>query len=318
MNNKTTKYRLIKYWNRYSSGGASFSDCSTEYELLPVTSSGSSIQSLIQHAERLGLTPTADKVEINRFNPIQRALRLTDIKTVGYDNSQVPVYLGWIRIPEGSLEVRESLENNVTQDEAYEIISCQEYGMSDYGETVDNEVVLVKLGWDSYHKLGFAGYSRESFIKALGVTTEGFEDDTFRCSECGVFDDSSDCYTYNHRVVNDCELLGVNCGCFDEYCKSESGLDEYCNNSDKAIESNAIEAHVESGKLEFVERFVGGMTDPGRIHLYAGEHVRVGQPESILAELNKLNPDAQYIFGHDESGQFQTYFSVYKVIKGEV
>ena|SRR3990167_2843335 len=56
----------------------------------------------------------------------------------------------------------------------------------------------------------------------------------------------------------------------------------------------------------------GGMTD-GRGGWFRGELTREGEPETVLAELLERNPEGEYVFSHDESGQFQVYFSVWRV-----
>jgi hypothetical protein len=92
------------------------------------------------------------------------------------------------------------------------------------------------------------------------------------------------------------------------------GIDDYINKPNRCIPSEAAEQLVESGKIRFVQRYIGGMTDPGRGGSYGGEHVENGQPKEVVRELLKAKPKGQYICSHDESGQFQVYWSVYEVI----
>lgn len=53
----------------------------------------------------------------------------------------------------------------------------------------------------------------------------------------------------------------------------------------------------------------------GRGGRYNGEFTREGKPDDILKNLLKENPGKLYLFTHDESGQFQNYFSVWEVNK---
>jgi hypothetical protein len=161
--------------------------------------------------------------------------------------------------------------------------------------------------------MSLLGYSRESFEKVLGITEEGFYDDTESCSQCGKYDSRDNGYTYNFRYIESTGNLGVNCGCYSEFAESPEAIEAYTDSPDHAIEADAIKAHVKAKRLKFIERFVGGMTDSHRPHYFDGEPVRVSTPEKVLAELKAKYPKRSYVFSHDESGQFQTYFSVYQV-----
>ena len=51
----------------------------------------------------------------------------------------------------------------------------------------------------------------------------------------------------------------------------------------------------------------------GRGGYFNGKSTREGTPKSVLAEYMALKPDSVFLFTHDESGQFQTYFSIWEI-----
>lgn len=314
--------RLIRYNPKYQSDNHVFSTCSTEYELLPIIvedSNGS--EKLLEFVLSMGLKPVGKPIDCSKDRYGYGGITITDaiqIGTVelvtGFDRNSktLPEYIGFVHIPEGALPIRESLKTPVTLEQATEIVNNQEYGVSDCGELQGGGTVLVQEDWNYYHAISIAGYCLESFNEVLGVSEHGFSDDTFRCDECGIYDHADNGYTYNHRIVNDCERLGIDCGCFSEYC--ESNFDsEYGNDHSKAMELETAEKLETEGKLKHIQRYIGGMTD-GRGGYYAGEYTEEGVPETVLEALLESDSSGVYLFTHDESGQFQTYFSVWKVL----
>lgn len=310
--------RVIKFYNVYSNDGFKFSDCSTKYEILPIVVADSAGKTeLMKVLKQLELTAgTYHKAEKPTYG--YRSLSIThcievgtkEIKQYGNESISVPYYLGFITIPKGSLEILESIDNEITEKQLSEIINNQDYGISDIGEMIDGGTVVVKSGWNYYHGLPLSGYSLKKFETLAGITEHGFDDDTEHCYSCNKYDSRDNGYTYNFREFKG-DYLGVNCGCYDSACENE--YNEFFNDSEKAMELKTAESLAEKGKLEHVERYIGGMVD-GRGGYYAGESVPEGNPADILTELLKENPEGKYIFTHDESGQFQTYFSVWQVI----
>jgi hypothetical protein len=83
------------------------------------------------------------------------------------------------------------------------------------------------------------------------------------------------------------------------------------------------------GKLVFVERFVGGFADRGgswhgpdeREGVEAFDNgdadsygsTTVGNPQEVIPARRKASPKAQFICSLDESGQFQTYWSLWRI-----
>lgn len=93
------------------------------------------------------------------------------------------------------------------------------------------------------------------------------------CVECNIGHDTEASYGEDYQFTED----GLVCrDCFGDYLQSDAdALDSYVNQARQCIPLPAAEALADKGKLKFIERFIGGMVD--------------------------------------ESGQFQTYFSVWQV-----
>lgn len=316
--------RLIKYHNKYSSDKMNFSTCSTYYEILPfLVEDNANNKDLIAYADALGYERVGNVKTLVKKSPghhssltITHAVKLNEIAqgTGMYDDEQYQVYLGFITINSSSeynqypLIAVESINNTMSQDQACEIRNNQEFGVSGTG-LIESDMYMVMESWDYFHDIPLMGYSLEKLEQHLGCTESTFSDEVTTCHECNEWMFNSDDYTYNFRIV-DCTLLGLECGCYHTFTKNR--YLEFVNDSEQCIELDIAEELESEGKLEFVERFIGGMTD-GRGGSYGGQSAREGKPGTILEELIQENPDASYIFTHDESGQFQTYFSVWRV-----
>lgn len=301
--------RVVKFYQTIGDE-TTFSNCSTNYEILPVlledTTNNKDLIDIanVYSLERIGY------VRQNKNDVITHFVKLDETVVIGtsWKPEVKQVYLGLYdisRFEKGTLKPEPSIDNKITSEQIYDIINNQEYGVNDVGATVDNETVLVKSGWNYYHEIRLLGYSLESFEKQAGITEEGFDDDTYRCSKCGLYNSHS-----YFRFV-DCECIGVECGCYDEYCKDN--IDEFINNPKKCMELDVAEELEEEGKIKHVERFISGMTD-GRGGYFAGQSTREGRPKSVIKELLQSNKKGKYLFTHDESGQFQMYFSVWEVL----
>lgn len=325
--------RLIKYYNNIggeirkgggTNPGVEFSDCSTKREILPeLVSDAAGSKELLALAKKLGFKTKGRVVTVKseRYGDLKitHAVKLAEpIKVKRWDRIEsYQEYLGFVSIPERASELVEPVrEPNqpVDADLAYRFVDGNyAFGIDNYGETVGGEQVMVRSDWSYDHVIPLLGYSLESFEKELGITEHGFSDDTDSCSECNLYDSRDDGYSYNFRNVGDYGYLGINCGCYHEHLKNPKNLVDYINNSDKAIELEAAKTLKKKGKLKFIERFIGGWTD-GRGGYYAGKPTREGKPVEILEELRKRYPKGRFVFTHDESGQFQTYFSVWRVV----
>lgn len=312
--------RLIKYWNTYDNYKHFFSNCSTNYELLPIiVDDDAKNKELLEYALRLDYetkgNPLRCKKKGYNKNAIKNSIQLKEVikekESFWSDKTKsINVYLGFINIPSGCLEIKDTLKNEMSQDDSYNVVNNQEYGVANVGEHVDGYTVLVKQSWEYYHAIELAGYSIEHFESLYNIKETGFDDDTYMCDGCNKYDDRDDGCAHNHRII-DCELLGINCGCYADYM--ESNFDYYINKDNEALELSVAEKLQEQGKLKHVERFIGGMVD-GRGGYYGGESCNEGTPKNILKELLGKNENGQYLFTHDESGQFQMYFSVWEVV----
>lgn len=319
--------RLIKYWSSYNE--TSFSDCSTKYEILPVlvddSAGADELKRLArEHGYAYRTKVTEPKREGYRPNKITHSLKLSETlpmpqHSIRKDRRKMHVFLGFITLTTSQsdnaiLPLNKGLNKRVTSKQANDIVNSQAFGVADVG-TIGKENMIVMESWNYYHEIKLQGYSLESFEKHYGVDktkNKGeryFSDSVSQCGECGEWDHQDDGYTYNFRVIGG-DLLGINCGCFKEACKNS--IEDFEDNTDTPMELEAAEELKKEGRLIFLERFIGGMVD-GRGGSYGGKSTREGTPAGVLAEYKKKFPKASFVFTHDESGQFQTYFSIWKV-----
>lgn len=329
--------RLIKFYTRYTSHNdkVEFSTCSSKMEVLPYLvddKAGPAV--LMRLAKELGLRTKGQAVKVTSKgysrSRITHAVALTSYvasESSMYKGEKYREYLAFIPCPQSDvLTPSAAIGQVLTADQAYSIVNGQELGIQEVGEHLDGKTILVKEGWEFYTDLRILGYDHEQFLKVMGAEDYGFSDDTFTCSGCQKMESNDSGHTVNYRIVG-CEMLGIGCGCYDEHAASVDGLDDYAGKSDEAMELSAAKVHAEAGRIVFIERFIGGMTDPGRGGYWHGDDdsdadyaesgtVRNGRPAAILKALKAADPKGVYMFSHDDSGQFQSYFSVWKVIKG--
>lgn len=237
---------------------------------------------------------------------------------------KVPEWLGFITLAHSNLKPSKRPNRKLTSEQARHIVENCEFGVANVGETADGKIIIVKAGWEYTCGLPLHGYTLESFQEAENITEEGFEDDTSQCTACYKFDSNDDGRTANFREVNG-EWLGINCGCYGEACMSEDALEDYTDNEKKGMELKFAHKWMEQGRLKFVERYMGGWTDPGRGGHWRGPDERkgmtgtygscdIGDPKDVIKKWKSENHGASFVISHDESGQFQTYWSLWKVV----
>jgi hypothetical protein len=303
-------YRLVKYKIKHND--PDFSNTITDFKVLPVIEQIDTAKPqvwatntlkllLLSYADDNGLTVVDSDPELSRFynNITTVVVRLADDWGLAFAEMAIPSFI----VP--SLDCTGVL----TEEQACEIIDMQWLGVIGQA-TIDREDYIIMGCWEYFRALRLLGYDHKQFEAIRGATDRTFDDEVFQCTNCSEYDWNDSGYTYNYRIV-DCEQLGVNCGCYEEHQK-ENWKDRI-DDTETPIELDLAEQLETDGKIEFIERFIGGMVD-GRGGYYGGEAVRESDPKTVLAELKKSEPDSDFIFSHDESGQFQTYFSVWRVV----
>ncbi len=312
--------RLIKYTSPYEE--IQFSDCSTKYEVLPyVVEDTAGSKELGELAKLLGFDllenvkplKTNHRISITHSVAIEKKTRFDHFNKIDERRPIEVTRLGFITLSEVQasrcgIEVNVECEGALTEEQSYQILNNQAFDFQDFIE-LDGETVLNIDSRQAFHHLNLLGYSFDKFLEQNGAKEYVFSDSVFSCSQCGDWDDRDNGYTYNHRII-DGECLGTKCGCYDEYMKNN--WEDRIDDTETPIEKNVAKKLEKSGKIEHLERFIGGMTD-GRGGWYDGKPTREGSPDTVLEEYQKKIPGARFIFTHDESGQFQTYFSIYKV-----
>jgi hypothetical protein len=223
----------------------------------------------------------------------------------------VSEYIGFITLPENHnncLEPIEDCAGKIDFEDFYNILNDQCYDFYDVAE-IDNETLLVTSSWSAYHYTGLIGYQEfDQLLKDLEIDGQVFDDSVSRCDECGAWMYNDAGYTYNYRIIG-CTLVGVDCGCMESLQAESYTSDFYLNNADNCIERSTADQLVENNEIQILETFIGGMVD-GRGGYINGQSTREGVPSEILAEYIEKYPDYNFIFIHEESGQFQSYFSI--------
>lgn len=313
--------RLIKYHSNYASDKSAFSHSGTTFEVLPeLVDDSAGFEELKALAKKHGLR-IGRKFETLENNLITHSVNMMEVKEKERFNGKevIQVYLGFAKLPsgynEGPLKPTNKLNSKITKKQAQAIVEETAYGVSDVGEHIDGNTIIVKSGWEYYTTMRLLGYHHENFEKILKAEDYGFYDDTTRCDgdDCYLFDSRDNGYTYNHRHVEGIGMLGVNCGCYDEHCKLNFE-EEYADDHKKAIDRSTGNDLEKEGKIARLETFIGGMTD-GRGGYFCGKPTREGTPEAILEEYQERFPKKTFLFIHEESGQFQTYFSIAEIVK---
>lgn len=313
--------RLIMYTSPYEE--IEFSDCSTKYEVLPfVVDDNASSKDLRELAIILGFKPIGrvKSLEVKtRSLQITHSLAVGETKRLDYygrPDTRRPIEttrLGFITIGEVELsrcglDVNVECEGVLSQDDAHEILNNQAFDFRDFIDLNDETYLLID-SWRAFHELNVLGYSLNQFMELYECKNTVFSDSVTDCSQCGKWMDNDNGYTYNYRIVNH-ELLGIECGCYAEYM--EKNWEDRINDTETPIELDVAKKLEKSGVLKHLERFIGGMTD-GHGGYYAGQSTREGTPDAVLEEYQAKHPNSEFIFTHDESGQFQTYFSIWQV-----
>lgn len=325
--------RVIKFWNMYASDKAQFSDVSTRYEVLPIlVQDDAGPAELRAIAKQLGISTQGRKIETVALptgytrgeTHVTHAMK-TGEKTepTQWNKETHDWFIGFVTLNEkaGILKPSAKLGKRITKDQANDIINERAYGLDDVGDfsmiPSKTDLQIIMSGHQYYHEIKMLGYDLEAFEKMVTrkrTSQDGnrnFYDSVFRCDDCGTWDSNDSGYTYNYRIM-DGEQLGLNCGCAHERAKETFA--EMANNPKRYIEREAAQELVEDGMLEHIERFIGGWTD-GRGGSYGGVSTREGTPEGVMAQMLKEEPKSKFVISHDESGQFQSYFSIYRITK---
>lgn len=229
-----------------------------------------------------------------------------------------PVYLAWVELPEiDALPPRVNVSDDVSEDEIENYrqnANDYDIGVGQFGDDEDGNAVIAVSSHAFWHIGPALGYSVAAMCAMYGGTEDSitFDDQVFYCQGCNTLQEDTDGYNYRFRIV-DSEMFGIACGCAAD--AELEHLDTYVNEPEKQIQPDTAELLVKAGKLEHVARYIGGMVDPGRGGYYDGERVENGQPDDVLAQLLENEPDAEFVLSMDEAGQFQVYWSVYRVVQ---
>lgn len=321
-------YRAVKFPQMYASDGSALralhADRATFLDIVSATDSAAELKKI---ATDMGLAYHKKSVRaVNKYHDYQmpattRVIELVERETTRFglrSDETSPIYLAWVKIPEvAGLPIRTVVSDDVSDAEIENFRLEGDYsqlGIGQYGDD-ENGKCVIAVGDHSFWAIGpLLGYSVNAVCAMLGGAEDNitFDDQVFYCQGCNTLQEDTDGHMYRYRQV-DGELFGIACGCAAE--AELECIEDYVNEPDKQITAESAERLVESGNLVHVARYIGGWTDPGRGGYYDGESVENGEPEGVIKALLEASPDASFVCSVDESGQFQTYWSVYRLIE---
>ena len=313
--------RLITYYSEYEK--LNFSSCSTRYEVLPyVVEDSAGNKELRELANLLGfkrqgnvktLKPLLSRCGVRQSLIITHAVCIGETEdTTRTDKTKITKhYLGFISIKETEWIKTVPDCTGIFTDNHLEHLfngSC-DFNIISPIDLPDTRSLLIE-SWEAFHYLDLLGYSFKQLLERCECEDTVFDDSVFCCGRCGEWNYTNNGYTYNYRITDD-EIIGISCGCLAEHL--EANFESHINDTDSPLELNVAETLESENKIKHLERFIGGMVD-GRGGWFAGKSCREGHPKSVLKEYQSKYPDKEFIFSHDESGQFQTYFSIWEVL----
>lgn len=314
--------RLIKFWQTYETEGIKFSSCSTNYEVIPVivgTDASNKELRLLSEKLKIKTAGCVKKGTGTRPLTITHAIKLKERKKVSdYSCGNKrgfnwhTMYLGFIDISLNEYcktKVMEDCTGKLNRDTFETIISDSFFNVQDIIK-LDGEDTALVTSWDAFHWPELLGYQKwDTLLKDLEIEDSVFDDSVFQCGACGEWFYNDNGHTFNYRLVNKCELYCLDCAKDFE----SKNIEEYLDNAQKCVQSETLQK-MDDSSYEKLETFITGMCD-GRGGSFDGEFTRELTPEEVLKEYKGKTPDSKFFFVHEESGQFQTYFSIYKRIE---
>lgn len=311
-------YRVIYYWNNFNSDGSEFSDCSTHIHVMgPVFQEIPDDDTIYQLAAREDLLPDGKILQYRDGNPRSSLgiMRYAEVSTERHYNEDKVTFVGVIRVPsQGGIDPingPELLPWKVL-DKA---IGYGGMGIADFGVDENYNNVLVMDGHEFEPLWKLHGYDIEDIEERLEFEIVGFYDENFRCDNCGVIISTTiNTFVSNQKFVNECEQIGVSCGCYRDYCYEN--INEFLDNTEKAMDSDAIAKLLKEGKVVHHSDLCYGWScsssEPSAVLNSFYEFAAVGGVD--IADEEDLDYDHRkegVIFQVDSVGMFNTTYSLW-------
>lgn len=304
-------YRIIFYWNSFSTDEGRFSDSSTKFDVI-----GKVYNEIPSDEEMVRVAIDEDFIEKNQkceFVDVENrseyglmVVRNAKLFIKSFHGKDKQVFLGIIQVPrQKSIKPLDGPEVKVTPEILSEAANYQDFGISDIGCDIDGNPVLVMEGWEFYPLWKLYGYNEESIEEDTGVEILGFNDENFRCDGCGaIMSTTMNTFSSNQKFIEEnLEMIGVQCGCFKDYCVENVG--EFINNTERAIDKSALKQLVNDGKaVHYSDLCYGwtcGMDNPadainelyelaGRGGLDLAEEDEEDSSEGVLFQVDCVTP----------------------------
>lgn len=310
-------FRVIVYWNQYSSDQGRYSDTSTTINVIgKVFKEIPSNQEMIQLANdtewidglasRSFITPRCPPYQRNQ---IQMVSCTPVFKKESY-GELVQAYLGVAKVAiQDSVAPKYGPSDIFSVEQLSEACNYQEFDIYDIGvDEKDNNVIIIDgHNFDDMWKLH--GYDSEESLKKMDYEICGFNDDSFRCSKCDVIMSNIDGMAYNVRYKED-GPIGISCGCYDDYCVEN--VEEFLNNSSDPMPPGALEKLKEKGLATHHSDLCNGWSCgddcPEKLIESLFDLARIGGFDLVE---DATDEGEGIIFSLDWCGQFDTGFSMW-------
>ena len=307
-------YRVIFYWNSFNDDGGRFSDCSTNFHVMgPVFKELPTDEQMHNLMLEEDLLPDGVVLEfsdseksyglsIKRFAEVGREFHYREEKVT---------FVGAINVPEQYGVIPVEGPDELTKEIFMEAVGQGDMGIANYGYDVDENEVMIMSGHEFEPLWKLHGYETDDMEENLDFEILGFDDENFQCDGCcALMSISANTFAPNRRIVDDCEQLGVSCGCFKDYCLEN--IYEYIDNVSASIDPDAISVLVANGKAIHHSDLCYGWTctreEPSEVLREFYEFARLGGADIVDDEEDGTEG---VLFQVDSYGMFDTSYSLW-------
>ena len=307
-------YRAVVFWSNYESDRGKFSDCSTVLNVV-----GDVLRRVPTNAELLDMARADEWIEdhASRTFAVNKTTSRNSIEIVKYSPifkketqwQRVDCYIGLFKVPgQNSVIPVNGGDSLFTREMLNEALMYQDMDISDMGEDLSGDEVIIQEGWGFDPLWKLHGYDPEKSLEALGIEMYGFSDDSFICDGCYKVMSTTDGIATNVRWLED-GRLGIECGCYTDHCIEH--VEDFLNNTEVPMTSDALLKLKEKGLVSHYSDMCNGWScgsdDPGE----ALENLSLAADEGALDFVDCDDYSEGVIFSLDWVGQFDTGFSMW-------
>lgn len=305
-------YRVAYYWNSFKKDEHEITNCGTHIHIM-----GSVYEKIPSKEEIINLLKKDDLIDDSvelRFTKENDNKFRTQL--VEYSKVKTEKFLGEDRVfYVGVISVLKEIEpvtgpEEITDEVLGIAVKNQSMDISDFGKDENGIDILVIASTSFENTWKFHGYDVENIEEDCNLRVR-YEDEVFRCEGCDkILDISVNTYQNNQKFGDDYKCIGVSCGCYAEYCLDN--IEEFIDNPEAAMDSEAVRSLVEKGLLTHYESLCSGWSccssDPGE---KLEEFYKYAKENGIEIERGNPNNIQGIVFSVDNVGMFDVEYSMY-------